>query len=183
MGSSRYLVIKRGNRSIHTIRLGRRNRLLVDEGEAMSRGLYRRDKGYRRGSGKSGIRVEGGVVDYIHEVCDHRHHLLVPRRAVCQHNIPRRLVGPTSWGIWLDPQKLDHPSFFRMGSLSAIGSLSLSAWKKHKMRPSAHYHQLSIEENSPMRARNPQLGNHHLPRISTHRQVLLSRPASLLAIS
>jgi hypothetical protein len=81
------------------IRLGRRNRLLVDEGEAKSRGLYQLDKGYRRGSGIFGIRVEGGVVGCIREGRDHRHHLLVPRRAVRQQNIPRRLVGLTSWSI------------------------------------------------------------------------------------
>jgi hypothetical protein len=97
--SSRYLVIKRGNRSIHTIRLARRNRLLVGGAGAKSRGLYRLDKGCRRGFGIFGIRVEGGVVGCIHGGRDHRHHLLVPRRAVRQQNIPRRLVGLTSWGI------------------------------------------------------------------------------------
>ena len=99
MESSRYLVIKRGNRSIHTIRLVRRNRLLVDEGEAKSRGLYRLDKGYRRGSGIFGIRVEEDEVDCIREGRDHRHHLLVPRHANHQYTNLSALVGLTSWGI------------------------------------------------------------------------------------
>jgi hypothetical protein len=97
--SSRYLVIKRGNRSIHTIRLGRRNRPLVDEGEAKSRGLYRLDRGYRRGFGIFGIRVEGGGVDYIRGERDHRHHLLVPRHAIYQYTNLSALVKLTSWGI------------------------------------------------------------------------------------
>jgi hypothetical protein len=84
--SSRYLVIKRDNRSIHTNRLVRRNRLLVDEGEAKSRGLYRLDKGCRRGFGIFGIRVEGDEVGCIHGGRDHRHHLLVPRHATCQYS-------------------------------------------------------------------------------------------------
>ena len=81
------------------IRREHRNRLLVDEGEAMSTRLYRLDRGYRRVSEIFGIRAEGDEVDCIHEGHDHRHHLLMPRRAVCQQNIPRRLVGLTSWGI------------------------------------------------------------------------------------
>jgi len=85
--SDRYLVIKRDNRSIHMIRLEHRNRLLVDEGEARNRGLYRLGRGYRRVSGIFGIRAEGDEVDYIHEGHDHRHHLLMPRRATCQYNI------------------------------------------------------------------------------------------------
>jgi hypothetical protein len=80
-------------------RLVRQNRLLVDEGEARNRGLYRLDKGCRRGFGIFGIRVEGDEVDCIREGRDHRHHLLVPRHAIYQQNIPRRLVGLTSWGI------------------------------------------------------------------------------------
>jgi len=99
VASNRYLVIERGNRSIHMNRLVRRNHLLVDEGEARNRGLYRLDRGCRRGSEISGTHVEGDEVDCIHEGRGHRHHLLVPRRAACQQNIPRRLVGPTSWGI------------------------------------------------------------------------------------
>jgi len=88
--SSRYLVIKRGNRSTHMIRLGRRNRLLVDEGEARNRGLYRLDRGCRRGFGIFEIPAEGDEVDCIHEERDHRHHLLMPRRATCQYNSLRR---------------------------------------------------------------------------------------------
>jgi hypothetical protein len=74
------------------IRLVRRNRPLVGEGEATSIGLYRLDKGYRRGFGIFGIRVEGDEVDCTHEGRDHRHHLLVPRRATCQHKQSKRLV-------------------------------------------------------------------------------------------
>jgi hypothetical protein len=97
--SSRYLVIKRGNRSIHMIHLVHRNRLLVDEGEAKSRGLYRLDRGCRRGFGISGIHVEGDEVDYIREGRDHRHHLLVPRHAIYQYTNLSALVKLTSWGI------------------------------------------------------------------------------------
>ena len=68
------------------IRLEHRNRLLVDEGEARNRGLCRLDRGCRREFGIFGKRVEGDEVDYIRVGRDHRHRLLMPRRAVCQYN-------------------------------------------------------------------------------------------------
>lgn len=40
-------------------------------------------------------------------------------------------------GIVLLPQKLDHPSCLRFGSLLAIGSMSFIAWKKASNNPSA----------------------------------------------
>ena len=89
MESDRYLVVKRDSRSIHMIRLVRQSHLLVDEGEARNRGLCRLDRGCRREFGIFGIRVEGDEVDYIRVGRDHRHRLLMPRRAVYQHNIFR----------------------------------------------------------------------------------------------
>lgn len=124
MESDRYLEVKRDNHSIHMIRLVRRSRLLVVAGEATNRGLYRLDKDCPRVFGISGIHAEGDEVDCIREEHDHKRRLLVLLRAACQRIQAFKL---TSWGIWVDPQKFDHPSFFRIGSLSAMGSLSLSA--------------------------------------------------------
>lgn len=81
MESSRYLVIERGSRSIHKIRLVHQNRHLVDEGVAMNKELCRRDRDCHRGFGISETRVEADGVDCTRAGHDRRHRLPVPRRA------------------------------------------------------------------------------------------------------
>jgi hypothetical protein len=105
-----------------------RSHHLVDEDVATSRELYRRDMDCLRGFGRFGIHVEVDGVGCIRVGRDHRRRLLELRHADISETV---FGGPwirlTSWGIRFDPQKFDHSSCLRMGSLLATGSLSLSA--------------------------------------------------------